>query len=128
MRNVAKTKEVEVKDKTDKKTGKPLLQKIEERSINFEPSLDECKEFILSVLDKMLKSTQNIAILETNELVIFLDSDRPSSFNIADDHKWIVSARERINLMLEQSEKDLLLLLEKFQEEHSSLHEIIHVI
>ncbi len=94
------------KDKKKKKRGHDdKLKKVRDetpRNVYFKPTLEECREKIVSLLDKLVEVAGKVTILETEDYNVFLSGNKQPAYDINAETPDIKSARSRLNAMIDQ--------------------------
>ena len=105
------------KDKKKKKKGSESSAG-EDKQISFNPSLSQCRQFIIGALKTMQDINNDFASLE-KDLVTFLKYDEKPSFKLTEefkeDYQWIVDARDQLTAMIDENVVEPEALLEKYK-------------
>lgn len=91
-------------------------------TINYQPSLEACEEYMLSVIDQMVASNNEFTTLEA-ELFRFLKMEERPNFDIPRDEAqmrqrdlgWIVDAKQEISRMVRENMVGPQALLEEYK-------------
>ena len=106
-----KEKKKDTKKKTDKKAAKEEEsegaaegedENDDKNRVVFKPSLAECKTFVLSSMDMIIKSTNIVNDLES-DLMPFLQKQGKSNFKIDSEFPWIKEASSRMQQLIEEN-------------------------
>ena len=117
-----KSKKVkDVKKKTDKKNDEKEEDEVangadedDKNRVIYKPSLSECKSFILSSMDMIIKSTNQINDLES-DLMPFLQKQGHPNFKISNEFPWIKTATSELSSMIDENSPEPSQLLENFK-------------
>jgi hypothetical protein len=86
----------------------------EKNRVIFRPSIAECEEFVLSSMDKIIKSTNMVNNLES-DLMPFLQKEGVPNFLISHEFPWIADAADKLKQMIVNNITDPNGLLKKYK-------------
>lgn len=131
--SVHKPKKSKGKDKKAKAEEKGSQQAEEEgaaagedddrKRIVYKPTIDECREFILSSMDMIIESTNQVHMLEA-DLMPFLELDQSkSNFKLDHSNEWIYNAKENLTKLISENLSGPDELLERYKKFEYVLHQ-----
>ena len=110
-------KKVRIKDKEkhkgDSKRNKIIKEK--EKALMFIPDIDSCKNDILSLFMIIIKTSQRVSILETEDFNVFLTDKKEPAIELTLETPLIANAYNTINGFIEESMIGPKKLLEDFK-------------
>jgi len=86
----------------------------EKNRVTFKPSIAECEEFVLSSMEKIIKSTNMVNNLES-DLMPFLQKEGVPNFLISHEFPWIADAAQKLRDMIVNNITDPNGLLKKYK-------------
>ena len=115
-------KSKDTKKKTDKKIKEEEKEEKKEEDdeeddknrVIFNPSLPDCKNFIMNSMEMIIESTNQINDLES-DLMPFLQKQGQSNFKIDSNFPWIKEATEKLNSLFTDNSPQPAELLENFK-------------
>jgi hypothetical protein len=113
VEKIATKKEKKGKRGHDDKKKKSKQE--EDRKIYFKPSLEDCREKILSLLKKLIENANKVTVLETPDYNVFLKENKKAAYELTPDMPLIKNAEEKLNKMIDQCVVDPQALLDKFK-------------
>lgn len=85
--------------------------------IEYSPSLQQCQEFLLDALTKIVGTTNKFQILETDLMQNLPreEKDKRANFAINDEFPWVVDAKQKIQSMAESNMVGPMALLQQYK-------------
>lgn len=95
----------------------------DKKKIIYKPSIEECREFIISSMNMIIESTNKVHMLEA-DLMPFLELDpNQSNFKIDQSNQWIQDAITKLNKLLSENLSGPNELLERYKKFEYVLHQ-----